>query len=85
MLQLFVTEVVAQSEYRARYDKIADIATPVLNGHNKNSSCHRYSWAVMNRMETYTRKIPGNIRVEELKMIVLLGTTHIPGKTLSIK
>ena len=36
-------------------------------------------------MEKYTNQIPGNIRIEELQKIVLLGTVHILRRTLSIK
>ena len=35
--------------------------------------------------ENYIGKIPGNIRITELQKSVLLGTTHILKRTLSIK
>jgi len=36
-------------------------------------------------LENYTQKIPGNIKMEELQKISLLGTAHILRKVLSIK
>ena len=36
-------------------------------------------------IENFIGKIPGNIRVTELQKTVLLGTTHILRRTLSIK
>ena len=35
--------------------------------------------------ENYIGKIPGNIRITELKKTVLLGTAHILRRTLSIQ
>ena len=36
-------------------------------------------------MEKYNQKIPGNIKIQELQKITLLGTSHILRKALSIK
>jgi hypothetical protein len=36
-------------------------------------------------LENYTNKIPGNIQLEELQKIALLGTAHILRRVLSIK
>ena len=40
---------------------------------------------VKKAIENYIGKIPGNIRITELQKTVLLGTTHILRRTLSIK
>lgn len=34
-------------------------------------------------MEKYGSKIPGNIRIQELQKIVILGTAHILWKTIN--
>ena len=36
-------------------------------------------------LETFTSKIPGNVKVVDLQKIALLGTAHILRKVLSIK
>ena len=36
-------------------------------------------------MEKYVKQIPGNIRVQEIQKIALLGTAHILRRALSIK
>ena len=36
-------------------------------------------------LDNYTDKIPGNIHLEELQKIALLGTAHILRRVLSIK
>ena len=36
-------------------------------------------------LEKYTKQIPGNIKINELQKIALLGTSRILRKTLSIK
>ena len=36
-------------------------------------------------IERYIDRIPGNIRIEELQKITLLGTAHILRRALSIK
>ena len=39
---------------------------------------------VRNRMKEHVSKIPGQISIEEIQKIVLLGTSHILRRALSI-
>ena len=51
----------------------------------KTTSGHRSAWTCEKGLEKYTDKIPGNINIQEVQKIALLGTTHILQRVLSIK